>query len=218
MHAITEFIEKLVTGWVGGLEESGYLGIFILMTVESSFIPFPSEVVMIPAGFLSRQGELNLWGCIAAGTAGSIAGAMINYYLAVSLGRAVLLRFGKYFFIPQEKMLLAETYFEKHGQLTTFVCRLIPVVRQLISIPAGLARMNLFRFCLFTGLGAGIWMVVLTLVGYYFGDAAERLWEENKSLASLAIVAAMVLLVGFYVVRFRMRSRNRQIAAEPATD
>ncbi len=182
MHELTDLIEKIVVGWVGGLEDLGYWGIFLLMTVESSFIPFPSEVVMIPAGYSAAQGDLNLWGCIAAGTGGSIAGALINYFLAVSLGRTLLLKFGKYFFVPQDKMLMVEGYFAKHGQMTTFVCRLIPAVRQLISIPAGLARMNLARFCLFTGLGAGLWVIILTLTGYYFGETAKELWYEHKKL------------------------------------
>jgi len=216
VHAITELIEKLVTSWVGGLEESGYWGIFILMTVESSFIPFPSEIVMIPAGYLAKQGELSLWGCIAAGTAGSISGALINYFLAVSLGRALLLKFGKYIFIPQDKMLLVEGYFEKHGQMTTFVCRLIPAVRQLISIPAGLARMNLARFCLFTGLGAGLWMIVLTLTGYYFGKTATDLWEKYKMQITIGIMAAVVLMIGFYIYNYRRKAAKAAASQNPA--
>lgn len=216
MHAITDLIEKIVVGWVGGLEDVGYWGIFLLMTVESSFIPFPSEIVMIPAGYAAAEGQLNLWGCIAAGTGGSIAGALINYFLAVSLGRALLLKFGKYFFIPQDKMLLVEGYFDKHGQMTTFVCRLIPAVRQLISIPAGLARMNLARFCFFTGVGAGLWVIILTLTGYYFGEAAKDLWYEHKTLITVGIMAAVVLMVAFYVVRHRLRSAGAAASQNPA--
>ena len=208
MHEVTDFIERVVTGWVGGLEDVGYWGIFVLMTVESSFIPFPSEIVMIPAGYSAQQGELNLWGCMAAGTAGSIAGAMINYFLAVYLGRALLLRFGKYFFVPQHKMLLVEGYFAKHGELTTFVCRLLPAIRQLISIPAGLARMNVLRFCLFTALGAGIWMVVLTLTGYYLGEAALNLWADHKYLITPGLFACALLVVGLYIARLRVGSRS----------
>ncbi len=218
MHAITDFIEQLVVGWVGGLEDLGYWGIFLLMMVESSFIPFPSEIVMIPAGYSAMEGKLNLWGCIAAGTAGSIAGALINYFLAVSLGRALLLKFGKYFFIPRDKMLYVEGFFEKHGQMTTFICRLIPAVRQLISIPAGLARMNLFRFSLFTGLGAGIWVAVLTLTGYYFGEQAVTLWGEHKVLITIGIMVSVVLAVVFYIVRHRMRAAKTALAPEPAAD
>ena len=206
MHELSELIQKIVVGWVGGLEDLGYWGIFLLMTVESSFIPFPSEIVMIPAGYSAAQGDLNLWGCIAAGIGGSIAGALINYFLAVSLGRTLLLKFGKYFFVPQDKMLMVEGYFAKHGQMTTFVCRLIPAVRQLISIPAGLARMNLARFCFFTGLGAGLWVIILTLTGYYFGDTAIELWKGHKTLITAGILAAVVLMVGFYVVRYRIRA------------
>ncbi|TWU07156.1 Inner membrane protein YqjA [Symmachiella macrocystis] len=216
MHELSELIQKIVVGWVGGLEDLGYWGIFLLMTVESSFIPFPSEIVMIPAGYSAAQGDLNLWGCIAAGIGGSIAGALINYFLAVSLGRTLLLKFGKYFFVPQDKMLMVEGYFAKHGQMTTFVCRLIPAVRQLISIPAGLARMNLARFCFFTGLGAGLWVIILTLTGYYFGDAAIELWKGHKTLITAGILVAVVLMIGFYVIRHRMRVARAAASQNPA--
>jgi len=218
VHQITDLIEKLVVGWVGGLEDLGYLGIFILMTVESSFIPFPSEIVMIPAGFSAANGDLNLWGCMAAGIAGSLAGALINYFLAVSLGRALLLKFGKFIFIKPDAMLRVEGYFDKHGQMTTFVCRLIPGVRQLISIPAGLARMNMARFCLFTSLGAGIWVIILTLTGYYAGQQAVELWKSHKTMITLGLMVAVVLMVGFYALRFRSRSRAAAMVAEPAVD
>src|SRR5947209_2013678 len=100
----------LVMGWVGQLEHAGYTGIFVLMTIESSFIPFPSEIVMLPAGMLAAEGKLNLWGCLGAGIAGSLAGALVNYYLAVYLGRTFLMRYGKYFFISPEQMLWVEKY------------------------------------------------------------------------------------------------------------
>ncbi len=216
MHDLSELSQKIVVGWVGGLEDLGYWGSFLLMTVESSFITFPSEIVMIPAGYSAAQGDLSLWGCIAAGTGGSIAGALINYFLAVSLGRTLLLKFGKYFFVPQDKMLMVEGYFAKHGQMTTFVCRLIPAVRQLISIPAGLARMNLARFCFFTGLGAGLWVIILTLTGYYFGDTAIELWKGHKTLITAGILVAVVLMVGFYIVRYRIRATRAAASQNPA--
>lgn len=113
-------------------------------------------------------------------------------------------------------MLMVEGYFAKHGQMTTFVCRLIPAVRQLISIPAGLARMNLARFCLFTGLGAGLWVIILTLTGYYFGETAKELWYEHKKLITVGILVAVVLMVGFYVIRHRMRVARAAASQNPA--
>ncbi len=157
----------------------GFLIIFIFMTVESSFIPFPSEVVMIPAGFLAVRGELltgNLWLdgilAVAAGTAGSLAGAYINYFLAFYLGRGPLYKYGKYFFLDEKTLRRAEEVFLEYGAVATFVCRLLPAIRQLISLPAGLAGMKFGQFSLYTALGAGIWVVILTVVGAWLGHLA----------------------------------------------
>ena len=157
----------------------GFALIFLFMTVESSFIPFPSEIVMIPAGFLAARGELSLYtppadlalACLF-GLAGSLAGAYLNYYLSAKLGEPFLRKYGKWFFVKPEALDRACEVFNRYGAATTFVCRLIPVIRQLISIPAGLARMPLARFTLFTGLGAGIWTALLALAGYGLGKSA----------------------------------------------
>lgn len=152
------------------------LFIFVFMTIESSFIPFPSEVVMIPAGFLVARYNMltashfsDLLIIIILGTAGSIAGAFVNYALSIKLGRPFLHKYGKYFFLKENALNRAEEIFREYGEIVTFVCRLLPAIRQLISIPAGLSRMNIARFTLFTGLGAGIWTAILAGVGYYFG-------------------------------------------------
>lgn len=203
MGALTHWIEAVVLAWVGTLESSGYWGIFVLMTIESSFIPFPSEIVMIPAGVLAHQGKLSVLGSIAAGTAGSLAGAWINYFFALAVGRTFLDRYGKYFFMPMEQLHKAEKVWEKHGELATFVCRLLPAIRQLISIPAGLARMNLLRFSLWTSVGAGIWVTILTFTGYLLGPRAEQLWSEHKvaiTLGLLGLVAVLVVGVVLYKV------------------
>ncbi|MGN0846454.1 MAG: DedA family protein [Kiritimatiellia bacterium] len=157
----------------------GFALVFLFMAVESSFIPFPSEIVMIPAGFLAARGELSLHMPLADlalaclfGLAGSLAGAYLNYYLSAKLGEPFLRKYGKWFFVKPEALDRACEVFNRYGAATTFVCRLIPVIRQLISIPAGLARMPLARFTLFTGLGAGIWTVILALAGYGLGKSA----------------------------------------------
>ncbi len=157
----------------------GYALIFFFMAVESSFIPFPSEIVMIPAGFLAARGELTLrapvpdlvLACLV-GLAGSLAGAFFNYWLSAKLGEPFLRKHGRWFFVKPEALERACEVFNRYGAATTFVCRLIPVIRQLISIPAGLAKMPLGRFAFFTGLGAGIWTVVLALAGYGLGKSA----------------------------------------------
>ncbi|MBR1953133.1 MAG: DedA family protein [Lentisphaeria bacterium] len=188
--------------------------IFIFMTIESSFIPFPSEVVMIPAGFLAARGEMltgNVWiDCILAiviGSAGSLAGAYINYYLALFLGRTALHKYGKYFFLKEETILRAEEVFREYGAAATFICRLLPAIRQLISIPAGLAKMPLASFTLFTGLGAGIWVVILTAIGAWLGHLSgdmdyPTLINKGKQLISdhyIWIIAAVVVFGVIYL-------------------
>ncbi|MCH9739990.1 MAG: DedA family protein [Epsilonproteobacteria bacterium] len=140
-----------------------------MMFLESTFFPFPSEVAMIPAGYLAFKGEMNLVMAIVAGIAGSLGGALFNYYLAKKYGRKGVLAFGKYFFFTEEKLQKMEAFFVKHGSFSTFVSRLIPGVRQLISLPAGLSKMPLKPFTLYTTLGAGIWVVILAVLGYYIG-------------------------------------------------
>jgi membrane protein DedA with SNARE-associated domain len=154
----------------------GLVFVLVFMTVESSFVPFPSEVVMIPAGFLAARSSLLLASPVAdatiailAGVSGSLAGAFINYYLSLRLGRPFLHKYGKYFFLKPEKIERAEEIFRTYGPGTTFVCRLLPGIRQLISIPAGVSRMPIGSFSLWTGLGAGIWVTILTVIGYSIG-------------------------------------------------
>lgn len=172
--------------WV--VENASYLLVFLLMAVESSFIPFPSEVVVPPAAFLAAQSvrsltyqghtiavaDLNIWLIILVATAGALVGALVNYYLSVWIGRPLVYRFadsrlGHACLIDRAKVDKAEAYFDRHGAVSTFVGRLIPAVRQLISIPAGLSRMNISRFCIYTALGAGVWNAVLAGLGYWLG-------------------------------------------------
>jgi len=174
----------------------GYVGIFFMMFLESSFVPFPSEVVMIPAGYLVYKGEMNLYLAIFAGVSGSLFGALFNYYLAIKFGRQFLVKYGRYVFIKEETVHKMETYFEKHGHISTFAGRLIPAVRQYISFPAGIAKMNLFKFSLYTSLGAFIWVVILTILGYYIGENQELIHEYLRYI----IIAILFLLsVGGYI-------------------
>jgi len=174
----------------------GYMGIFFMMFLESSFFPFPSEVVMIPAGYLAYKGEMNIYLAIAAGVAGSLAGALFNYYLAVKFGRVLLVKYGRYVFIKEHTILKMETFFEKHGSISTFSGRLIPAVRQYISFPAGLARMNLLLFSIYTSLGAAIWVVILTLLGYYIGDNQALIKEYLRYIIAGIL---FLLVVGGYI-------------------
>ncbi len=188
LHEIVDFVVQTV----GDL---GYMGIFIMMFLESTFFPFPSEVVMIPAGYLVYKGEMNMAMVLFCGIAGSLAGALFNYYLAIYAGRAILVRYGRYFFIKETTIIKAENFFQNHGHISTFSGRLIPAVRQLISFPAGLARMNLLSFSIYTTLGATIWVVILTLLGYYIGDN-EALVKEYLSTIIYSLLA-MIAVGGF---------------------
>lgn len=208
----------------------GFLLIFIFMTVESSFIPFPSEVVMIPAGFLAYRGSLtthipalDLVLAILVGLAGSMAGAYVNYYLSVWLGRPFLRRYGKYFFLSEQHLDRAEEIFRKYGDLATFVCRLLPAIRQLISIPAGLSRMNLGRFSLFTALGAGIWTAILAAVGWYFGHLAGdmtslEMVSRGKDLIHKHYIWILVFLAvftaGYFLIQKAVMKSDSKSSAD----
>lgn len=196
LHDIVNF----VVDTVGAL---GYGGIFIMMFLESSFFPFPSEVVMVPAGYLAAKGEMNIYLAVFAGIAGSLAGAVFNYFLAVKYGRAFLSKYGKYVLIKEETLQKMEEFFAKHGHISTFSGRLIPAVRQYISLPAGLARMDLWKFSLYTSLGAGIWVIILTLLGYFIGHNQELISEYLKIII-ITILALLAIGVFFYI-RIKMK-------------
>ncbi|QKG29260.1 DedA family protein [Campylobacter sp. RM16187] len=187
LSEVINFIVETVGQW-------GYIGIFCMMFLESSFFPFPSEIVMIPAGYLASKGEMNLIIAFLAGTGGSLAGAVFNYYLCYFFGRDLILKYGKYVRITEEKMQKFENFFNKHGEISTFNCRIIPGIRQYISLPAGLAKMNLFKFSLYTTLGAGIWVAILLAVGYYLGTDYDKELFKNIVLAMLVAVAALTAI------------------------
>lgn len=188
-----EPIVNYVVETVGAL---GYIGIFFMMFLESSFFPFPSEVVMIPAGYLAYKGEMNIYFAILAGVLGSLAGALFNYYLALKFGRVILLKYGRYVFIKEETIVKMENFFEKHGAISTFSGRLIPAVRQYISFPAGLAKMNLALFSFYTSLGAAIWVIILALLGYYIGDNEALIKEYLRYI--ITGILLIIAIFGFY--------------------
>ncbi len=226
---MTETIAGHIEAFAAYAHVWGFLLIFVFMTIESSFIPFPSEVVMIPAGFLAWRGELTTGNftvdftlAILSGLAGSLAGAFINYYLAVSLGRAALYKYGKYFFLDEKTLNRAEELFREYGEVITFVCRLLPAIRQLISIPAGLAKMNLKRFTIFTGAGAGIWVVILTAVGAWLGHLTGdmsyvEMVERGKKMISehtiWLVLAAAVILVAYVFVHKKIMHGSKSAVA-----
>ncbi|WP_297433756.1 DedA family protein [Sulfurimonas sp.] len=191
LHELAQDLVNLIFDW-------GYVGIVIMMAIESSFIPFPSELVLVPAGYLASQGSMSILAIMGSALVGSLIGAFINYYLALTLGRKFLIKFGKYFFIKEETLIKMENYFEKHGHISTFTGRLIPGIRQLISIPAGIAKMDLVQFSLYTTLGAGIWALVLTLLGYFIGTNEALIHQYLKEITIVVVVLLVILVAVYY--------------------
>ncbi|MDR1579984.1 MAG: DedA family protein [Synergistaceae bacterium] len=206
-HALVAWLVNVV----GSL---GYPGIVGLMFLESSFFPFPSEVVIPPAGYLASKGAMNPFAVVVCGIAGSLLGAYFNYYIAVKWGRKFFERFGKYFFVSPSALDKAEAFFARHGHISTFTARLLPVIRQYVSLPAGLARMNLVKFSVYTGLGSGIWVIILTALGYWLGLMGETKYNEEVmysglhriTLALAVFCAALIAGYVFFCVR-----RNRAL-------
>jgi len=181
-------VHEIVNSIVEIVGQMGYIGIFIMMFLESTFFPFPSEVAMVPAGYLASQGSMNLYLAILIGVSGSLAGALFNYYLAKQYGRKAVIKFGKYFFFDEAKLEKMERFFYKHGSFSTLTSRLIPGVRQFISLPAGLSNMPIAPFVIYTTVGAGIWVIILTLLGYLIGQNQDLIQQYLHQIVILTLV------------------------------
>jgi membrane protein DedA with SNARE-associated domain len=192
MHEIAHFIVQSI----GDIE---YFGIFFLMFLESSFFPFPSEIVMIPAGYLAFTGEMNIYLAFFAGLFGSLVGALFNYFLAIKYGRAFLIKYGDKFFFKETTLDKLEDFFKKHGEISTFNGRLIPGVRQYISFPAGLSQMNITKFSIYTSLGASIWMIVLLSIGYLIGDNQVLVESYLKNVTIITLIVVSFLSILYYL-------------------
>ena len=192
----------------------GYPGIALLMAVESSLLPLPSELVMPPAGYLAAKGQMDPWLAVAAGTVGSVVGALVNYALAVFVGEPILRRYGKYVLMSERSLDRTEAFFRRHGEISTFVGRLLPVIRHLISIPAGISRMALGRFVGFTALGAGMWCAILTYLGWLIGRHGEEVDAAigkyvHHTLVSYILPATVVLVAAYIFWRRRQGAPSR---------
>jgi len=198
-------LRELAQDLVDLIFDWGYLGIFFLMVVESSFLPFPSELVLIPAGYLASKGDMSIFMIMFSALSGSIIGALINYYLALTLGRKILQKYGKYFFIKESALEKMDKFFDKHGAISTFIGRLIPGIRQLISIPAGLSRMNLVVFLSYTTLGAAIWAFILIMLGYFIGENKELIDTYLKQITVVVLFSLVLLGSWYYKVQKRKK-------------
>jgi membrane protein DedA with SNARE-associated domain len=197
IHEIAQFITDQIF-------DMGYLGIFFLMLIESSFIPFPSEIVLVPAGYLASKGDMDVSLILLASLFGSIGGALINYFGALYVGRKFLLKFGKYILISKETLDKMELFFQKHGAISTFTGRLIPGIRQLISIPAGLSKMNLKVFIFYTSLGALIWSIILVALGYIIGENQELIKEYLSQIVTITL-ACVAIITAFYIYNHKRK-------------
>lgn len=202
-------------------EQLDYFYVTLLMAVESSFIPFPSEVVVPPAGYMAAEGNMNIFAVVAFATLGSLIGAVVNYVLSLYVGRPIVYKFadsrlGHLCLLNKAKIQKAEAYFDKHGIVATLLGRLVPGIRQLISIPAGLARMNFLKFCLYTTVGAGLWNIVLAAIGYYLhsvvGSRDELLESVKDYETPIVVVICAVIALGVALVVFK-NVRNRKKSA-----
>jgi membrane protein DedA with SNARE-associated domain len=204
MEYLIGYFDLILGSLVTFIEKIGYAGIFFGMFLESSFFPMPSEIIMIPAGVSASYGNMNIYLIILAGTGGSLFGALFNYFLAISIGRSILFKIGKYFFMKPKNIIKIEEYFQKHGSVSTFVGRLIPGVRQYISLPAGIARMNLVKFSIYTTAGAFIWCTILTYLGFIFGQNEDMIKEY---LHLLIIISLLLCAVGAFIY-LKIHKRN----------
>jgi membrane protein DedA with SNARE-associated domain len=191
-------LHEAINWLVATIGDMGYAGIFLLMAMESSVFPIPSEVVMPPAGYLAQQGKMDMALVILSGTLGSLVGAYANYFAARFLGRPLLLKYGRYVWITEAHFSRVEDYFKLHGEISTFIGRLLPVVRHLISLPAGLAGMNHVKFTVYTLLGAGIWVSVLSWIGFFIGSNQELIVRYAHE-AVVDVIAFCAVLVAVYV-------------------
>lgn len=206
---ITGKIAAFATAFIA---TTGYLGIFVLMVMESMVFPVPSEAVMPFAGFNIADGELTWAGVIIAATLGSIVGSLISYYIGYYGGKPFIKRFGKYLLLNQHHLEMSEKYFNKRGEITIFVARFIPIVRHLISIPAGMGKMNLTKFLIFTTIGAGIWNAFLTWVGFKLRANWAEVMTYSHTI-DLVVIAILGIGMIYYIVKIIKSRRSKKTVA-----
>ena len=200
-------LERAIDLLLHTLLDLGYPGIIALMALESSILPVPSELVMPPAGYWAAKGQMSFPLALLSGVLGSVIGALANYYGAQLIGRPLIQRYGKYVLLSEKNLARSERFFAQHGEISTLIGRLFPVIRHLVSIPAGLHRMPLSKFILYTAVGAAAWCAILTWIGYFLGqhEGALRTEEIHRyvSWALLILIPLTLTVIAIYVLRRR---------------
>ncbi|MBS3133668.1 DedA family protein [Candidatus Woesearchaeota archaeon] len=191
---------------VSVIDKLGYVGIFVFMVLESMVFPIPSEAIMPFAGFLVAQGRLNLYLVIALSALASLIGSLLSYYMGYFGGRKFVHKFGRYFFINEGHLIYTEKFFKNYGEKTIFVGRFIPVVRHLISVPAGIGKMNLIKFSLYTILGAGIWNTFILYIGFFLNEKWE-LVKQYSSKIDIFIIIIVALFIIYYIYKFLNKNK-----------
>jgi membrane protein DedA with SNARE-associated domain len=207
---MSEFFQ-IIINWY--MLHMSYGTVMLLMTIESTFLPMPSEFVIPPAAWLAAKGEMNIFLIIIAGTTGALIGSLINYLLSYFLGRKIVYAFANtrlahLCMVTPEKIQKAEKYFIAHGRSSTFIGRLVPGVRHLISIPAGLAKMPLKTFMLFTFIGAGLWNIILSLLGYFLYSQQELLNKYFKEISYILLIAGILFIIYLIIQGIKRKKRN----------
>ena len=196
-------ILNIFSGLISLVHTLGYWGIFLGMVIESSFIPFPSEVVLIPAGALIASGKMTFFLVFIFALLGTIGGALVNFFIARYLGRSLIniyvRKYGKFLFITNSKLKKVDIFIKNHGEITSFVGRLIPVVRQWISLPAGFSKMNVFKFIIYTALGAGIWIAFLIYMGYLLGGRMNLVAAYSGQISLAFMIISIVILAAYFI-------------------
>ena len=201
-----EHLVQLFQWTVEWIKAVGYPGVFVLMTLESTFVPIPSELVMPQVGYLAAQGNMNFWVGLLMCTTGGVLGALINYGIAIKMGRPLMLKYGKYFLCPPHKFEKMEKFFNAHGEISTFTGRLILGVRHFISFPAGLSRMHIWKFCFYTAFGAGLWGAILETIGFLVGDKPELIKKYAHQAAAGAALACIAIVVVYVIIHKRRKA------------
>jgi membrane protein DedA with SNARE-associated domain len=201
-----DIINNLANFVIQIISNSGYLGIFALMTAESALIPIPSEIIMPFSGYLASTGKLNPVLIIISGSIGNLVGSLVSYIIGVKLGRGFILKYGKYVLLKKSHLDRTESYFKKYGDRSTFVSRLLPVIRTYISLPAGVAKMNLKKFAIYTFAGSVIWSIMLTYIGIILGEEWTKIRQYSDYIDGAVITGIIIIII--IIVKKRIGSAN----------